>query len=148
MATAGKSGWRRLSEPRWFAGVDGLIDDLRDGHGAQQTILLREAMHLMIAAPAPLATWLGAVVDVEAMETMLAAGAAESAALALIPLHAGYMLSRGPNGVNLASVFLPGPGEEEYSAEADTAALALLAAFVSGVRDAAKHLLTEAERLN
>jgi hypothetical protein len=102
----------------------------------------------MIAAPAPLTSWLGPVVDVEAMEMMLAAGAAESAALALIPPQAGYMLSRGPNGVHLASVFMPGAGQEEYCAEGDTAALALLAAFVSAVRDAAGQRLTETERLN
>lgn len=148
MATVVRTGWRRLSEPRWYAGIDGLIEDLCAGRCAQQTMLLREAMHLLIAAPVPLANWLGPVVDVEAMETMLAAGASESAALALVPPQAGYMLSRGPNGVHLASVFMPGAAREEYTAEGDTAALALLAALVSAVRDAAGLLLTEGERLN
>ena len=125
-----------------------MIADLDAGSSDQQTMLLREAMHLMIAAPPPLAAWLGPVADVETMECMLAAGAAESAALALIPDSAGYMLSRGPNGVHLASVFVPGIGREEYSAEGDTAALALLAAFVSAMREAAGLLLAEGERLN
>lgn len=148
IAVTGRAGWRRLSEPRWLSGMDGLIDDLCAGRSGQQTMLLREAMHLMIAAPQPLAVWLGPVVDVEAMEMMLAAGAGESAALALVPPQAGYMLSRGPNGVHLASVFMPGAPREEYMAEGDTGALALLAAFVSAVRDTAGHLLTETERLN
>lgn len=148
MATVGRTGWRRLSEPRWYAGIDGLIDDLCAGRPARQTMLLREAMHLLIAAPAPLASWLGPVVDVEAMETMLAAGASESAALALVPPQAGYLLSRGPNGVHLASIFTPDTTHKEYTAEGDTAALALLAALVSAVRDAAGLLLTDGERLN
>lgn len=148
METTGRSGWRRLSEPRWLSGMDGLIEDLCAGRSGQQTMLLREAMHLMLGAPQPLAAWLGAIIDVEAMEMMLAAGAGESAALALVPPQAGYMLSRGPNGVHLASVFMPDARKEEYTAEGDTAALALLAAFVSAVRDTAGQLLTETERLN
>lgn len=147
-AVAARVGWRRLSEPRWLAGIDGVIGDLQAGRCAGQAMLLRETMHLVMAAPAPLASWLGPIADVEAVEGMLAAGAEESAALALIPPQAGYMLSRGPNGVHLASVFMPGAGQEEYAAEGDTAALALLAAFANGLRDVAGHLLTEPERLN
>lgn len=136
-----------MSEPRWFAGIDGLIDDLCAGR-APEAILVREAMHLLVAAPAHLASWLECAIDIEGIETMLAAGAGESAALALVPRQAGYMLSRGPNGVHLASIFMPGARREEYTAEGDTAALALLAAFVATVRDAAGHLLSDGERLN
>jgi hypothetical protein len=142
------AGRRRLSESHWFAGIDGMIADLHAGRPAQQAMLLREAMHLMIAAPAPLAAWLGPVADVESIECLLAAEASESAALALIPDHAGYMLSRGCNGVHLASVILPGMVREKYVAEGSSAALALLGAFVAAMRDVAGLLLAGNGRLN
>lgn len=145
---AARTGWRRLSEPRWLAGIDGVIEDLYAGRSIQQSVLLRETMHLLMAAPAPLASWLGPVADVEAVERMLASGAEESAALALIPRQASYMLSRGPDGIHLASVFMPGAGHEEYSAEGDTAALALLAALVTALRGASGLFPTESERFN
>lgn len=145
---AGRAGWRRLSEPRWVAGIDGMILDLNPGCGARETALLRTAMHLMVAAPRRLAAWLGPVADVEAIECMLAAGAVESAALSLIPDHARYMLSRGPGGLHLASIVVPGSAREEYTAQGDTAALALLTAFVAAMRDAAGLLFPDSERLN
>lgn len=145
---AGRAGWGRGSEPRWLAGVDGLIDDLGAGSRARQAKLLREAMHLLIAAPPPLAKWLGPVVDVDTVETMLAAGATESAALALVPHHAGFMLSRGRNGLQLASIFVSGTAREEYTAEGDTIALALLAALVSAARDIAMLPQADGKRLN
>ncbi|MDE2302777.1 MAG: hypothetical protein KGK11_09485 [Sphingomonadales bacterium] len=60
---------------------------------------------------------------------LLASGALESAALALLPGEAGYMLSRGANGCHVASVALA----SESTAEAASAALALVAALAGAL---------------
>lgn len=59
-------------------------------------------------------------------EAMLVSGTAESAAMALIPHWAGFMLSRGEGGNHIGSIFMLECGE--HTAECGTAALALLAA--------------------
>jgi hypothetical protein len=64
------------------------------------------------------------------IEVMIAAGASESAALAMIGTDAAWMLSRGAVDSCLASVILPGM-TEEVTAQACTPALALLAAWSS-----------------
>jgi hypothetical protein len=66
---------------------------------------------------------------------LLPAGAVESAALALVPEEAGYMLSRGNGGWHLASFVLPGL-DEEITAEGPTMALALIGAMAGALRAA------------
>jgi hypothetical protein len=68
----------------------------------------------------------------EAVEAMLAVGAGVSAALAIIGDQAGFMLSRGGNGLCLA-MFVLADGTEDMVAEGATPALALLAAHVSAL---------------
>jgi hypothetical protein len=72
---------------------------------------------------------------VERIPALLAAGAVESAALALVPEEAGYMLSRGNGGWHLASFVLPGL-DEEITAEGPTMALALIGAMAGALRAA------------
>jgi hypothetical protein len=62
-------------------------------------------------------------------EAMLVCGAPESAAMALVPHRAGFMLSRGDGGNHICSIFMAECGE--HTAECGTAALALLAATLS-----------------
>lgn len=69
------------------------------------------------------------------VKALLAAGAPESAALALFGGGAGYMLSRGGDGQHLASVVLPGRGEE-VTAGGDTLALALIGALALALAEA------------
>lgn len=93
---------------------------------------LREARCLFAAAgcgPAGIPAMLPAAA---AHEAMLASGSFESAALALLGADASFMLSRGGNGVCLASIALPGC-TAEVTAEGTTPALALLAAQVSAI---------------
>ncbi|MBW8753057.1 MAG: hypothetical protein JF595_02720 [Sphingomonadales bacterium] len=61
------------------------------------------------------------------VERLLAAQAYESAAISLMEPETGFLLSRGPNGVCLASVVLAGQ-TQETTAEGSTLALALLRA--------------------
>ncbi|MDB5724873.1 MAG: hypothetical protein JWQ16_1627 [Novosphingobium sp.] len=65
-------------------------------------------------------------------EAMLLCGAQESAALALLPRNASFMLSRGANGRHLGSVFMAECGE--HTVEGNTAALAVMAATLSAWR--------------
>lgn len=66
----------------------------------------------------------------EMIEVMIAAGAYESAALAVIGAEATWILSKGGDGRCLASVVLPGMSEEVTSQGA-TPSLALLGAWAS-----------------
>ena len=70
--------------------------------------------------------------DAPLFEAMVTARAFESAALAMVGPASGYMLSRGGNGISLASVCLPGGGEQ-HTCEGDTPALALLAATATAL---------------
>ena len=91
---------------------------------------IREAFHVLMLAPPGMLAQLGLRPGEERIEAMLAAGAFESAALALLPQGTGYMLSRGANGEHLASVFLAGT-DSEMTAHGATAALALIAALMA-----------------
>jgi hypothetical protein len=62
------------------------------------------------------------------LEALLGEGAHDSAVLALLPEEAAYIISRSGGGKAIASVLLP-LMEEEISAEADSAAMALLSAL-------------------
>ncbi len=66
------------------------------------------------------------------VEALLQSGGGESAALALIGRDSPFMVSRGPNGRCLASLF-GSDAAEEIVAEGATVALALLAAFASAM---------------
>ena len=90
---------------------------------ADQPARLREACGLFPDAAGPAG---------QALEAMIAAHAYDSAALALIGERAGYTLSRGGNGVCLASIYLPGC-HTEHTCEGDTPALALLAAAATAL---------------
>lgn len=79
-------------------------------------------------------------------EAMLLCGALESAALALLPRNASFMLSRGTNGRHLGSVFMPECGE--HTAEGNTAALAVMAATLSAWRDLLRAQTARPGRLN
>lgn len=68
--------------------------------------------------------------SLDMVEVMIAAGAFESAALAVIGDQATWMLSKGGEGRCLASLILPGMSEEVTS-EGATPALALLGAWAS-----------------
>ena len=79
-------------------------------------------------------------------EAMLLCGALESAALALLPRNASFMLSRGANGRHLSSVFMAECGER--TVEGKTVALALVAATLSAWRELLHSGGTRPDRLN
>lgn len=123
-----------LPEAFWRARLMELADDCRDGAPAGEADRIHEAWNLLALAPDTGAIVPGMLPSETAIEAMLAARARESAALALLPEDAGYMISRGPGGVHMASVFLPG-ADSEHTAEAGSVAMAVIAALAEALAD-------------
>ena len=125
---------KHLAEAYWRMRLEELGHACRISEAAGQSDGVREAFDLLMLAPPGQQSHLGPHLAPKLAEAkidaMLAAGAFESAALALLPQHAGYMLSRGPSGEHLASVFLP-DSDRETTAGGATAALALVAALMA-----------------
>lgn len=76
----------------------------------------------------------GAVPSAATIDTLIAAGAHDALALALVEPRAGYMLSHAPGGKHLATVVVSEAGAE-FSAEGQSAALALLGALASALAE-------------
>ncbi len=64
------------------------------------------------------------------IEALLEAGAHDTAAFAMMPERAGYILSRSAGGGTLATVLLDGM-EDEMTSEGDSAAMALVSALAA-----------------
>jgi hypothetical protein len=121
---------KHLAEAYWRMRLEELGLACRISEAAGQSDGVREAFDLLMLAPPGHYLHLLPQLAEAKLEAMLAAGAYESAALALLPKNAGYMLSQGPNGEHIASVFLPA-SEQEMTAGGATAALALVAALMA-----------------
>ncbi len=115
-------GTRPVAE-QWQQQLGRFVTTCNDSGGAEQAYRLREARALFLHAEP---------VDEAALEAMIAVDAFESAALAMVGAANGYMLSRGGNGVALASVHLPG-SRAQHACEGKTPALALLAAIATAL---------------
>jgi hypothetical protein len=117
---------------RWETGLSELILACPLACSAEETALLRQGYAAILEASIFDPVLAEDIPGSAAFEAMLVCCAPESAALALIPSAAGYMLSRGEGGVHIGSIFMPECGE--HTAECSTAALALLAATLSACR--------------
>ena len=133
-STATLSPEKHLAEAYWRMRLEELGLACQISEAAGQSDGVREAFDLLMLAPPGQHLHLGPRLAEAKVEAMLAAGAYESAALALLPQSAGYMLSQGPNGEHLASVFLL-ESEREMTAGGATAALALVAALMAELAD-------------
>jgi len=100
---------------------------------------IREANHLFRLAPEALGISWPIPAGEKAIEAMLSAGGQESAVIALLGRKTAFMVSRGLNDSNLATVILPGR-TEEFTATGSSLEFALLAAKTAA-------LLNEAERV-
>lgn len=125
-----------MSNRVWYARIGTLVRDLCDAEAVEEPRLLRQAIGLFLMAPAGQKARFAKLPTVHQLEALIAVGAGESAALSLLPDNAAYIVSRGGNGVHLASVLLDGV-DEEVAAEAATAGLAVLAAFTGALMNAA-----------
>lgn len=126
-----------LDLAEWRARTMALGQGAADGEWTEQGDCLREAYALLTLAPRGLGAWLAELPAQGDFDAMLAARCWESAAAALLPEHAAWMVSRAPEGDCLASVLLPGEGEgDEASAPGASPALALVAALTSALLNA------------
>ena len=116
----------------WRERVSELCAACVDASPAEGPARLRECLALLTLAPEAGFAGAAGLPTVARIEAMLACGAQESAALALLPKGASYLLSRGADDVCLASVVLPLTAEE-VTAEGATPALALLAALTASL---------------
>ncbi|MEY2943575.1 MAG: hypothetical protein RLY97_1589 [Pseudomonadota bacterium] len=123
----------RMDSELWRESLADVCRFCPDADDAEQGDALRETYALMSIAPRGQLAGMGHLPDRMIFENMLMAGAYESAALALVPPSAGFLLSRGSNGVHLASVILAG-SHDEVAAEANSPAMALVAALAGGLR--------------
>ena len=119
-----------LTEAYWHMRISELGVACSISEAAGEADGIREAYDVLMLAPPGLRDQIGIQSGEAQIEAMLAAGAHESAALALLPDGAGYMLSRGANGEHLASIFLE-QSDAEMTAHGATAALALIAALMA-----------------
>ena len=127
----------RIDNRTWNRRVATLAVDAAGAHASEEARLLREARALLAMAPAVLAGRFARLPRPVAFEAMISCGAGESAAMALLPADAAYIVSRGGNGVHLASVIFDGM-DEEVAAEAPTGGLAMLAAMAGALRISAR----------
>jgi hypothetical protein len=111
----------------WTAQLRDFLDDCAGSAPCEEIDRVREAMHLFRPDAAGSA-WDG--FDPAGIDAMLACGATESAALALIGEDEVFIWSRGLGGNCLATLVMP-DGSEELMCEAATLSLALLSAYVT-----------------
>lgn len=125
-----------MDSRQWGQRLAALAVAACDPEPGQEDDLLREGYALLAIAPGQHRRRFVRLPRRERFEALLAVGASECAALALMPDNAAYIVSRGSNGVHLASVMLDGD-DEEVAAEAPNAGLALLAALAGALRHTA-----------
>jgi hypothetical protein len=114
----------KLSPAGWRAHLRALLAECDASAAIEQAERIRQAWELFAAAPQPQA----GLPPHDTIEAMLDADACESAALALVGPERGFLLSRGGNGMAIASIVLP-DADEDHTASGATPALALLAAL-------------------
>lgn len=121
----------RVPEPEvWIARLRDFVQLCLESAAGDEAGRLREAAVLFaLGAEARAGV---APVNLDAIEAMLACGAAESAVLAMLSPEAVFMLSRGQGNSCLATVIV-GESGDEVICEGPTLALALLAAYSAAV---------------
>jgi len=123
-----------MNTGEWRLRLAELCQDCANADGGEEAEPLRQALHLMARVPDANEAGMGAMADhlppQAHFEALLALGAYDSAAMALMPEQASYILSRSASGQCLASVLLPDV-DEEMTSQAQTPALALVSALMA-----------------
>ena len=99
---------QQLPENYWRMRIEELGTACRTSAAAGEGDGIREAFDLLALAPPGRLAGEGMQLSEHLLESLLAARAYESAAIAMLPEYTGYMLSKGINGVHMASVIMPG----------------------------------------
>ncbi len=128
--------YRKSEELRaWLHRLEGLAMAIANAPTGREGDLVRLFHDLMASAPDPALLGGLHIPDTARLDALLAADAADSAALAFMGEHTGFCLSGNGDGGHLASVLLLGAAEE-VTASGPTLALACLAALALAVADA------------
>jgi hypothetical protein len=115
----------------WAQRLDQLVVQCdRNAGGAE---LLAGLHELLDSGPAHICLALRPAISRSSLQSLIDAGAFESAALRLLR-NCGYMLSRGGAGMVIASVVLPG-AERDYSYSAPSEELALCGALAVSLQE-------------
>lgn len=117
----------------WMSELDNLYFDIAATEAGAAAPILQEIYALLVRTPKPISRLGASKACVERFRSFLEMGALDSAAVALMDPKIGYMVSRGPNGVYLASVALPGM-IDGICADGATFALALVSAYLAALR--------------
>jgi hypothetical protein len=122
-----------MNASEWRLRLAELCRDCAGAEASEEAEHLRRALRLMAMAPDD---EMGAMVDhlppQAALEALLGLGAFESAAMALLPEHTTYLLSRSATGDYLASVLLA-QVDEEMTSQGATMALAMVSALLASL---------------
>lgn len=121
--------------PNWADRLSEVALACSGAFACEETQNLRACHSLLRSLPESVLPWVKTLPAAERFEALLQAGAEESAALALLGDHCGYMLSRGAMGEALATVALPGAASE-CTANGETLALAIAAALAQALGEA------------
>lgn len=116
----------------WLGQMNDFLYDCAVSAPVEQADRIREACALFDQPHPPAAGFVALPVEHQLIDDLLCAGGFESAVLALVAPETGYMLSRGGNGLCIASV-ATADGSGEVTVEGTTMALALLGALVSAI---------------
>ena len=116
----------------WADRVEDLLVQC-EGRAADPARLLEDLYRLLETGPERVCGSLRPEMSRSALQGLLDAGASESAALRLMG-RSTYMLSRGGEGMVIASVLTPG-GERDYSYNAFSEAVALAGALATCLQE-------------
>jgi hypothetical protein len=114
----------------WLESLEDLYLDISTNKFSNAVAPLLEAYAILACAPHAVGQSFAMPVSEKKFRALVDIGADESAILALMGPETGYMISRGSNGVCLASIVLPGMTDVSC-AEGATFALALISAYLA-----------------
>jgi len=111
----------RVATGEWAERVDDLVGQCDRNAAACE--LLSRLHEILVTGPAHICLAIKPAISRSSLQLLLDAGAFESAALRLLR-NCGYMLSRGHEGLVIASVVVPSAGRDcSYSAPSEALAL-------------------------
>jgi hypothetical protein len=121
-----------MTASEWRLRLAQLCQDSALAEPGEEDAMLRLGHTLLVNLPDPHSALGDHLPPAARFEALLAAGAHDSAAFALVPEAASYIISRAGEGGCIASVMLPGM-EEEMTSEGESPALALVSALAAAL---------------
>lgn len=121
-----------MTASEWRLRLAQLCQDSALAEAGEEDAMLRLGHALLANLPDPHCALGDHLPPAARFEALLAAGAHDSAAFALVPEAGSYIVSRAGEGGCMASVMLPGM-EEERTSQGESLALALVSALAAAL---------------